>query len=430
MLHTNSLLRSILLDAWLIDAAYADAMLPIVIDWLEGKNTHSKNTQHEKSMPFLLTASGNSLLTGSGGDFNGFASAEKGSAIIPIRGAITKYDGLCNYGVETYSKWIQDAERSENVESIVLLIDSPGGQANASFFLADQIARIEKPTLAYIDGGMAASGAYLIASAADKIFAATPVDMFGSIGAMVSLVDYQPRLAGTKVWEIYSRLSSEKNAEWRRLKENNDTSLIQDWLDITVGHFIGSVKKNRPNIHIEKNDPFKGATYTADVALSIGLIDGIGDMNEAISAIRNEKKSTSIDMNWKEKLINWMKAQPDEEAEEATEVIESAETTADATGDTAEQIEEPSVADLSAELVELRNSVQTLTAENQSLQEQVASLTEQLAEKPAANPTTPLVAKEEEVKPVETPEEALSFLSETDMELKKLKKNFMPKPIA
>ena len=83
-------------------------------------------------------------------------------AVIPIKGEIGASDDLI--------KQIKKADKDAVVKGIILEIDSPGGAVLPSKEIADAVKAAKKPTVAWIRGA-GASGAYWIASAADKIVA-------------------------------------------------------------------------------------------------------------------------------------------------------------------------------------------------------------------------------------------------------------------
>ncbi len=115
------------------------------------------------------------------------ASQRKATAIIPVHGTIfpratlfTRTSGATN---TADLNWMLDwALAEDEVEAIVLDIDSPGGQVTGIHELAGRIrsAAAVKPVVAYVSG-MAASAAYWLASAASCIVA-DPTTKMGSIG--------------------------------------------------------------------------------------------------------------------------------------------------------------------------------------------------------------------------------------------------------
>ena len=102
---------------------------------------------------------------------------------------------------------------------------------------------------------------------------------------MWSFQDFAPLLEkyGVKVHELYAPESSEKNKAWRDLKEGNDKTILQSLSEYNA-RFISSVKTYRPDANEEV---FKGNTYNAKKAKSLGLIDEIMTLNDIISQLAN-----------------------------------------------------------------------------------------------------------------------------------------------
>ncbi len=115
-------------------------------------------------------------------------------AIIPIHGILTKKPGAFDdmLGMTSYEKIREEIEKAlidEEVETIILDIDSPGGEVNGLFDLSDFIyeARGLKKIVA-IANDDAYSAAYAIASSAEKVLV-TRTSGVGSIGVIASHID-------------------------------------------------------------------------------------------------------------------------------------------------------------------------------------------------------------------------------------------------
>ena len=122
------------------------------------------------------------------------------TAVISIRGVLMKSvpRWMSWWGIEATSyqelkEDIETAAKDKRVESIVLEIESPGGQVSGIHDAADAIfeARKAKPVQAYVDD-LCASGAYWLASQADEIVASRDA-MVGSIGVYSVYVDSSKR---------------------------------------------------------------------------------------------------------------------------------------------------------------------------------------------------------------------------------------------
>jgi len=101
---------------------------------------------------------------------------------------------------------LEDALAKADVHAIALVFDSPGGEVSGAFELAERIyaARGHKPLVAVADG-MAASAAYLAASAADEVVVSA-TSYVGSIGVVMRHVDFSRALAndGITVSHIFA----------------------------------------------------------------------------------------------------------------------------------------------------------------------------------------------------------------------------------
>lgn len=101
---------------------------------------------------------------------------------------------------------MEDALAKADVHAIALVMDSPGGEVSGAFELAERIyaARGRKPIVAVADG-MAASAAYLAASAADEVVLSA-TSYVGSIGVVMRHVDFSRALAndGITVSHIFA----------------------------------------------------------------------------------------------------------------------------------------------------------------------------------------------------------------------------------
>lgn len=221
-----------------------------------------------------------------------FDKAPQGStAIIYLRGTLLKYGTFCSYGTEEIAEEIRMAINHPNISSIVLSIDSGGGACDS---VAPIIKAIEDaqasgcPVVACCD--LAASAAYWIASACNKIIADNDISSeFGSIGVMCSFADAKPMYEklGYKFHEIYADQSGNKNEDFQ-LALKGDYSLIKkDSLNPLATSFQNAVKKNRKCLKSEIPGILSGKMFFAKEALEAGLIDDVGSLPKAIEVARN-----------------------------------------------------------------------------------------------------------------------------------------------
>ena len=173
---------------------------------------------------------------------------------------------------------------------VLLMIESPGGTTTGSELLFDELRRLaaKKPVAAVV-GTMAASGAYIAALGADRIFA-HDTSIVGSIGVLVEFPNFAGLLdkVGVKFETIKSApLKASPNG----LEPTSDAaraaiaSLVSDSFD----WFKGLVRDRRHMSEEELAAVDDGRIYTGRQSMPLKLIDALGGEREAIAWLENEK---------------------------------------------------------------------------------------------------------------------------------------------
>lgn len=206
-----------------------------------------------------------------------------GVAIIDISGVILREeDDFCEYfgGASTVriSRQITEACNDDSIKSILLNINSPGGQVNGTAELADQIyaARSKKPVFAYIAGDGYSAG-YWLASQAQKIF------MHEAAGAGALGVCYPVELPfegeERTVWMV-SNISPKKNPE---VNNTEAAAQMQVFLNDLGMIFVRAVARGRG---VQENDVLtnygQGDIFIAAKAVSAGLADQVTSFEQAL----------------------------------------------------------------------------------------------------------------------------------------------------
>ncbi len=196
-------------------------------------------------------------------------------AVYNIVGIMMKYDSIFTPGMMSLETAMLEADQLENISAHIIVIDSGGGEAAFMHSFANTIRNeIKKPVIAFING-RCASAAYYLASACDKIYSNEKTDQVGSIGVLVTAVDFKGfyEKQGVKLHEIYATQSTKKNELFNEAYKGNYKPLQKELLNPFAVQFIESVQKFRPGLRDE--DAFKGKIYTAAEAEKIGMIDGV-----------------------------------------------------------------------------------------------------------------------------------------------------------
>lgn len=283
----SKVMSAILRSHWMIEPAWAHSHLPQVAKILQGEpfhlgpahalgKTHSPQCIHPDAETGFVQPY----------NYGSFQDAPHGSvAMIPVQGPLLKYDGECQEpGTMTLSTWVQQANAAPNIAGILLYFDTPGGQVDGTQTLVDAVAASSKTTVAYVHDGMMCSAGYWIASACNYIFASQPTDVIGSIGVLTSFYDFRERLKsmGIALHEVYAPQSTDKNIEYRQALDGNYAPLEQE-LSFLADQFINAVKRYRSDkLQLSVSNPFTGKTYFAPEAMSVGLIDGICSIEQAV----------------------------------------------------------------------------------------------------------------------------------------------------
>ncbi len=212
-------------------------------------------------------------------------------AIIEINGEIKESS------LEQVQKLLDRAETEDEIKAVVLRINSGGGGAVASWKMYNAVKRLkskskaeakskakaktEKPVVAFISD-FGASGAYLVAVAADKIIA-TPVSTVGSIGVLMVFPFDVPANASEKA----KNLSSLSTGEFKdifsdyRLNER-EREYLNERLQSLLKVFLECVAEGRGMSVEEVSKVAHGGWFTGAEGVELGLVDETGDLQDAV----------------------------------------------------------------------------------------------------------------------------------------------------
>jgi protease-4 len=214
-----------------------------------------------------------------------------------IDGVITKNGGLCSAGTYEMGEKLQMDDEKKRVLAHILEIDSGGGDVDGTKELGAIIRNLQKPVIAYVDN-MAASAAYWIASQANWIVTnANNYTQVGSIGTLCILVDEREYLKkeGIKI-EIMRADRSVDKARLNAWEEWPEESMQekQDLLNRINTDFVGAVNAGRNGkLFTMSEDIFTGRMYDQERALSLGMIDQIGSLEDALQSAAHIVETTS-----------------------------------------------------------------------------------------------------------------------------------------
>lgn len=225
---------------------------------------------------------------------------------LTVHGCIVTYAPATNEGESpvpedcdaiTVSEDIMDvlerASKDNNIQAVLLDIDSGGGQPQAAVEIEAALKASGLPSVAWIRA-YGDSAAYWLASAVDTIIASKESDI-GSIGVTASYTDNAKQNA--KEGLTYNVISTGKYKDTGSPDKSltaDERALIEKSNRISLEHFIETVATNR-GLSTEKVRALAdGSSWLGEEALSLGLIDTLGTYPEVLSELRNKLKEEPV----------------------------------------------------------------------------------------------------------------------------------------
>ena len=222
------------------------------------------------------------------GDGIDFGAKDK-IAVLYAEGDIV--DGKGNpgqIGSQEYVKMVEKLRKDDKVKGIVLRVNSGGGSALSSenIWRELKLAQAAGKKVVVSMGNYAASGGYYIACAADSIFA-EPQTLTGSIGVF-NIFPETKELFNDKLGIRYDTVSTAKYAGGFNpamgLSER-EGQFFQNFVDELYERFLKRVGDARGMTRDEAHNVAQGRIWTGNKALEIGLVDKLGDMEDAIQSV-------------------------------------------------------------------------------------------------------------------------------------------------
>jgi len=207
-------------------------------------------------------------------------------AVIYAQGEIKYGEGDEKYiGQVNIIKSIRKAVKDKKVKAIVLRVNSPGGSALASDLIWRELelAKAKKPLFVSM-GNVAASGGYYIACMADKIYA-EPATITGSIGVFGILPTFKGLLdeQGINAEQVKTHEFAIGFSPYEDLDAKYEKIVQESVSDIYL-QFKSRIAKGR-NMSMDSVETIaQGRVWSGRDALKIGLVDELGNLNDAIVA--------------------------------------------------------------------------------------------------------------------------------------------------
>jgi protease IV len=223
-------------------------------------------------------------------------------AVVYASGDITGGDGDDNsIGSERISQALRKVRLDSKVKAVVLRVNSPGGSSLASDVIWREVMLTKKVKPIIVSmGDVAASGGYYISCAADSIFA-EPNTITGSIGIFAILPNMQ-KLFNDKLGITFDGVTTGKYADLGDISKPlspDERAILQNMVNHGYDDFTKAVANGRHKTQAYINSIGQGRVWTGEQALKIGLVDRLGNINDAVASAAKEAKLKDY------KLVNY-----------------------------------------------------------------------------------------------------------------------------
>lgn len=188
-------------------------------------------------------------------------------------------------GADSLAALIREARRDDSVKAVVLRIDSPGGSALASELIRQELDLLQssgKPLVVSM-GGTAASGGYWISAMADEIWA-SPVTVTGSIGIFGMIPTFEGSLASIGVYADGVSTTSLTRADPFTGVSGPLATVFQATVEDGYRRFLRLVAEGRGMTEEQVDAVGQGQVWSGAQAQQYGLVDQLGDLDDAVAA--------------------------------------------------------------------------------------------------------------------------------------------------
>ena len=172
-----------------------------------------------------------------------------------------------------------------SIKAIIIHVNSPGGGVAASEEIYREVKRIrseKKKRIVVSIETVGASGAYYVASASDKIYA-DQGSIVGSIGVIAEWVNYGDLLKWAKLKNVVFKTGEFKDTgNPARDLTPAEQAYMQSLIDNMFGQFVQAVADGRGMKYDDVKSIANGKVWTGEQAMSMKLIDGVGDFETAV----------------------------------------------------------------------------------------------------------------------------------------------------
>ena len=214
-----------------------------------------------------------------GGALGGGGAAGRHTAMVSIEGVIEENSAA---SAENIVGGLRAAFEAENVVGVLLKINSPGGSPVQAGIVNDEIRRLrqlhpEIPIYAVVTD-IAASGAYYIAAAADRIYV-DKASMVGSIGVLMNSFGFTGTMEKLGIERrLYTAGQSKGFLDPFSPEQQRDVAHVNRLLEEIHRQFIDVVRQGRGDRLTAGDEVFSGLIWTGEQSVQMGLADELRNL--------------------------------------------------------------------------------------------------------------------------------------------------------
>ncbi|WP_165311884.1 signal peptide peptidase SppA [Vibrio ziniensis] len=208
-------------------------------------------------------------------------------------------------GGDSTAALLRQARNDKNVKAVVLRVDSPGGSAFASEVIRNEIDALKaagKPVVVSMSS-LAASGGYWISMSADKIVA-QPTTLTGSIGIFSVITTLEKGLNKLGIYTDGVGTTPFSGIGITTGLNEGAQKVLQMGIEHGYHRFISLVSENRGMSLEDVDQVAQGRVWTAQDAQKLGLVDKLGDFDDAVNLAAELAKLDDYNLFWVAKPLS------------------------------------------------------------------------------------------------------------------------------
>lgn len=208
-------------------------------------------------------------------------------------------------GGDSTAALLKQAREDDSVKSVVLRVDSPGGSAFASEVIRNEVQALRdagKPVVVSMSS-VAASGGYWISMSANKIMA-QPTTITGSIGIFSVVTTFEKGLNNIGINTDGVGTSPFSGVGVTTGISEGASKAFQMGIENGYKRFITLVANNRNMSVTDVDSVAQGRVWTGKDALERGLVDKIGDFDDAVALAAELGGMEKYDIYWVEEPLS------------------------------------------------------------------------------------------------------------------------------